>query len=174
MPDFHNLQNILDMDFNQMRALQGREGMRATDDAIHLFVDNLTAFFSQFNEPPTIEQLKTYKIYMEKITNKINISEYAYYLDKYSALYPVDAEGMASGCMLKSFKDIPKRMQYWAAAEEFGGAIRNAQNHASVVKKLNTWAVLIDKHNPNLFFHLKVEQIEEEEILPTQTWTSSN
>lgn len=160
MPHFQNLQNILDMDFKQMRAIPGHEGLRATDEAIHLFVDNLIAFFSQFNEPPAKEQLKTYQVYMEKITNKINESEYTYYFNKYTALYPEDAEKMASTCMIKSFKELPKRMQYWAASEEFGESIRNSKNHSIVVKKLNTWALWINKSNPNAFFHADAPEID--------------
>ncbi|KTC78804.1 hypothetical protein [Legionella cherrii] len=173
MPHFQNLQNILDMDFKQMRAIQGHEGMRATDEAIHLFIDNLISFFSQFNEPPTGEQLKTYQVYMEKITNKINASEYAYYLNKYSTQYPKNAENMASGCMLKSFKDLPNRMQYWAASEKFGEAIRNAKNHSVAVKKLNKWAYLINQYNKNFFFQHQEEQGVNKENISPQTDTPS-
>ena len=142
MPNFLNLENILEMDFKQMRCLQCAGGARATDDAIHLLVNNLVQFFSQFKKDPTHEQLKIYLDYMKKITTKINESEYDYYLKKYSKESPEHMKTMALGCLLKSFKDLPKRMQYWAASEEFGDTIRNSKNHIIAVKNLDKWASL--------------------------------
>ncbi len=94
MLDFQNLQKILDeMDFSQLRALKSSGGRCATDDAIHFFVNNFVDFFSKVTTRPTPEQLKTYKDYMEKITNKINESKYAYYLEKYTSECPDYAKG---------------------------------------------------------------------------------
>jgi hypothetical protein len=154
MPNFQKLQNILEMDFTQLRALEGSGGKRATDAAIHLFVNNLVEFYSQFITSPTAEQLKTYKLYMEEITNKINAIEYAYYLDKYTAECPEEAVRMASACLLQTFKDIPKRMQYWAASDEFGGTVRNAKNHVTAVKNLDKWAAF-PECCPHSFFQSK-------------------
>ncbi len=151
MTDFQHLENILKSDFTQMRVLHAPDGMRATDEAIYSFIDNLNAFYGQFSGLPNPSDLNTYAIYMEQITAKINASEYAYYLDKYKKVYPDIAEGMASSCKLHTFKDIPIRMQYWAASEEFGGTIRNAEKHAIAVRNFNKWLTYINK-NRNLFF----------------------
>lgn len=158
MSDFQPLEKILNSDFTQMRALQASGGMRATDEAIHEFINNLNEFYKQFGGLPTQSDLNTYINYMEQITAKINASEYAYYLDKYQKEYPETAEGMASSCMLQSFKDIPKRMQYWAASEEFCGTIRNAEKHGAAVKNFNKWLTFINKKR-NLFF-------QNEDVIP--------
>lgn len=150
MPDYQNLQNILIMDFTQMRALTAPGGKRASDEAIYVFVSNLAEFYSQFTQRrPNQQELQIYQQYMQDITAKINESEYAYYLDKYSTECPEEAEGLASATRLSSFKDIPKRMQYWAASEEFGGAIRNSTQHREVVRKFGDWIAFIDKQNQN-------------------------
>lgn len=71
----------------------------------------------------------------------LNESEHSYYLDKYKAEYPdQDAETMASSTELKSFKDIPKRMQFWAASEKWGDSIRNPKQHRKAIKCLDKWA----------------------------------
>ncbi len=170
MPYFQNLQNILDMNFNEMRGLQCAGGRRATDAAIHLFVDNLVAFYSQFIQPPIKEQLQRYVTYMENITHKINTSEYAYYLDKYSVEYgPEKAKEMAALCLLKSFRDIPKRMQYWAASEDFGGKIRNAENHITAIKNFDKWAVFVCASPRDSLFKIKNESSENKENVSTLT-----
>ena len=155
MADFEPLEKVLNMDFSQMRALDTSGGKRATDKAIHDFVSALSEFFSQFDKKPSKEELKTYLGLMDKITQKINETEYNYYLGKYTAMYPDDLDkvkSMALGNLLKSYRDIPTRMQYWAASEEFGGAIRNAQQHALVVKKLNQWGSAEVKMKSSRFF----------------------
>lgn len=117
-------------------------------------MDQLVSFFDQFNETPTTDQFKTYLHYMKQITAKINKSEEAYYLDKYTKEYPEDAEKMALLCLLNSFKDLPTRMQYWASSDEHGGTIRNPESHKMAVKSLNKWASLHPSlQEKHLFFH---------------------
>jgi hypothetical protein len=128
------------MDFTQLRGLKSPDGARATDEAIHCFVDNLVLFFSQFKQKPTPDQFKIYLDYMNQITAKVNESEKDYYLKKYTAECPEHAEVMTLHVALKSFKDLPTRMQYWAASEEHGGTIRNSENHIIAVNKLDEWA----------------------------------
>lgn len=167
MANFQNLQNILDMDFTEMRAIPGAGGMRATDAAIRLFVNNLVSFYLQFEADPTKEQLRTYVMYMEAIKRKINISEYAYYLDKYTPDYPEEAKNMAKICMIRSFQEIPKRMQYWAASEEFGGTIRNVKNHVLTLKHFYRWEELTKREHRDLFFQPQQEPIINEELSQT-------
>jgi hypothetical protein len=84
MYNFEALESILnDMDFKQLRGLQASDGHRATDEAIHFFVNQLVAFFSQSSEQPTPEELICFEALMKKITIKINEAEYAHYLNKY-------------------------------------------------------------------------------------------
>lgn len=152
MPNFQNLQNILEMDFSQMRALKTAGGARATDAAILSFVTNLVEFYTQFDNMPTHAQLATYRNFMEQITDRINDSEHAYYLVKYTEECPADAEIMAQTSKLKSFSGIPVRMQYWAASEEFGGTIRNAAMHRIAVSELDKWSKLLTSPRRDAFF----------------------
>jgi hypothetical protein len=158
MPHFQNLQNILAMDFTQMRALTAPGGKRASDEAITTFVSNFIEFYAQFTQRPNQEDLLTYQQYMQDITAKINESEYTYYLEKYTAEFPEEAEGLACATRLSSFRDIPKRMQYWAASEEFGGTIRNSTQHREVVRKFGDWIAFIDKLEQNDFTFFQKEK----------------
>lgn len=156
--NFQPLQNILDMDFSQMRVLESEGHIyRATDEAISDFVKNLNTFFSQFQTPPAEEDIKTYADYMQKITIKINQKEYAYFLEKYTheGVEPEIAKLMAEANKLKSFKYISARMQFWAASKEFGDTVRNPVAHVSAVKSLDKWAAFVTKISPNLFFSVQ-------------------
>ncbi|KTD63109.1 hypothetical protein [Legionella shakespearei] len=81
--------------------------------------------------------------------------------EKYTAEYPEEAEGLASAALLSSFRDIPKRMQYWAASEEFGGELRYSAQHRKAVRKFDDWIAFIDKPNRYALF-------QDEEIAPTK------
>jgi hypothetical protein len=139
---FKNLRTLLELDYKQLRALPCDAGHCATDEAIEKFVNQLIEFFSKFDHiKPDQLQLAIYLAYMKQITININMSEHSYYLDKYKAEYPdQDAETMATANELKSFKDIPKRMQFWAASEKWGDSIRNPEQHRKAIHSLNTWA----------------------------------
>ena len=144
MTSFESLQEILDMDFTAMRALPCVGGMRASDEAITAFVTNLNLFFNQFQEKPTPTDLSRYQDLMTAITEKINIAEFSYYLEKYQDEKPDVQKSMAESNKLSSFKSLPTRMQYWAASEQFGNAIRNAENHRQALKHMNDWKDLIE------------------------------
>lgn len=145
---FKPLERILSMDFTQLRALECAGGHCASKESIKMLVDNLLEFFSRFKEmAPNKKQRIEYKSYMEQITQKINKAEHAYYLAKYTSMDPENAEQMATRTLLKSFKDLPTRMQYWAASTNWGDPIRNAQSHCAAVKALQRWADLVDSLN---------------------------
>ena len=139
MITFDELENILAMDLTKMRALDASGGKRASDVAINSFVNGLVSFYNQFKEPSAM-YLEIYQDYMERIVAKINKAEYDYYLQKYTEEGQQQAEAMAASSMLVSVQDLPKRMQYWAAAEKFGDTIRNAENHRIAVKGISDWA----------------------------------
>jgi hypothetical protein len=151
------------MDFTQLRKLDAPGGKRATDEAIELFVNSLNDFFVQFEGLPTALHLQTYKTYMDTITQKVNESEYNYYLKRYQIEFPDDAEVMAETNKLSSFKDIPTRMQYWAASHKWGDSIRNARNHVKAVKSMEAWAAMFNHKRHYSFF-----QKEQNEQCPAQ------
>lgn len=152
---FKNLQALLELDYKQLRALPCDAGHCATDEAIKTFVNHLIIFFSKFpSQKPDQLQLTIYLAYMKQIIVKINESERSYYLNKYKAEYPdQDTETMATSTELKSFKDIPQRMQFWAASKKWGDSIRNPAQHRKAIDYLNTWAQ---------FFTEKSVEIEDE------------
>lgn len=151
MRDFNSLQKLLNMDFTQLRALPAAGGCRASDEAIAEFVNCLNSFFSQFDHQmiPTGQEIATYATYITNLTAKINESERAYYVEKYrKEQYPEQTvQYMADTCQIKSFRDLPKRMQFWAAAEKHGDSIRNPDNHKTAVTNLNRWAKFVDGMN---------------------------
>lgn len=145
MTSFESLQTILDMDFTAMRALPCEGGMRASDEAITAFVTNLNLFFNQFQiEHPTPTDLSMYQTLMTAITEKISLAELTYYLEKYQNDEPDARQSMAEQNKLSSFKEIPRRMQYWAAGETFGDTIRDAKNHIKAINHMNHWKDLIE------------------------------
>lgn len=151
MPNFHNLQNILEMDFTQLRALPCADGRyRASDAAIVYFVNNLVAFFTQFAGRPTLAELEEYLAYMNEITFQINISEYAFAYNDYQHSCPdssqEEQETMARHNKLDSFKSIPVRMQFWAAAEQWSDPIRNPVNHGKAIDGLEKWGKFFENN----------------------------
>ncbi len=154
-PDFTPLENLLVMDFAQLRAVECEGGRCASDEAINLFVSNLLVFFSQFQEKPSKEIIANYKILMDQIVSKINEAEYAYALAKYMLTDPQQAELMAECMRLKSFQGLPIRMQYWAASPIWGDPIRNEQCQIQAVKHLDKWADFVKSPNGNQFYARK-------------------
>ncbi|MHB1222049.1 MAG: hypothetical protein ACYC0J_08635 [Gammaproteobacteria bacterium] len=163
--NYEALENILAMDFSELRAVKiGVDANAtpeelavadscATDEAIFSFVNNLAIFFKQF---PTSFQLfslsKTdsneYKSYLEKIIKKVNESEYTYYLVKYSQ--DINAEMMArtTACIKPTDSNaLARRMQYWAAGERFGDTMRNPELHQYVVKQMKKWSCILPSVN---------------------------
>jgi hypothetical protein len=143
VPDFSPLHDVLRMDFNCMRQLDCEygEGKRATDDAILYFVSKLNDFFKQFSViTPSPADIKSYCMIMNEITKKINTAEQAFYSKKYAN--DPQIETMVELSKLDSFKNIPTRMQYWAADSKYSAAIRNPDQHKFAVKHLAIWAKL--------------------------------
>ncbi|KGP62408.1 hypothetical protein EP47_08310 [Legionella norrlandica] len=155
MTNFTYLDNILEMDFSQMRRKPVLEGMTATDEAISYFIDNFNSFFAQFKKRPSEKDLATYRVYLEKILLQINKSEYEYFLSCYSTQYSdlseKEIQNMAHSNCLRSIKDIPTRIQYWARAKTWGDSIRNPQEHKKAIDSLNQWSKWIYA-NTGVFF----------------------
>lgn len=144
------LEDIYNMDFTQMRALEGSEKRhRATDNAIKYFVEKLNEFFSQFQNLPkevgqdlTLkEAVANYAEWMEKIINKINISERNYYKKKYESSDTLEENHLNSYLNTFNVKlnKLPDRMQHWAASYDFGDSIRNPVEHRKAKDFLNKW-----------------------------------
>lgn len=151
--NFQPLENILNMDFQALRQLDTESGKAATDEALRELLDNFNAFFAQFKgTKPTALELQTYKEYLTKITEQMSASEYAYYLKRYQAEGHECAEQMAKPNRLKSYHDIPKRMQFWSAPERWGEMIRFANDHKNVVKNLKRWSDFIEQPHYFAFF----------------------
>ena len=151
MTSFTSLTQIIDMDFTQMRALPAPGGARATDAALVEFTSKLNNFFVQFQKnTPSSADKQTFKTLMDKIIDKINVAEYAYYLEKYRQDEPEQCESMAQLNKITGFEAIPKRMQYWAASDVHGGTVRNLDAHKTSVLHLETWAkYFIDRPEPS-------------------------
>lgn len=154
MINYESLEQLVSMDFKKMRALEAPGGRRATDEAITLFVNGFLAFFSQFQQFPNCFQLEKYKECLEKMTLRINIFEQEYYEQKYisEGIEPNFAKVMAETCCLKSYKNIPERMQYWAASDTWGNSVRNPLNHVRAVKQMEEWSEMIVQLGNPLFF----------------------
>jgi hypothetical protein len=142
MINYNELNQLIAMDFSQMRVLKTDSGYAASNEAITAFVTGLSNFFAQFRTIPNREVLEEYQRLMTLLTEAINESEVNYYRNKYEqeGKPPEEVELLAQNCCLESFKKIPGLMQFWAADKDWGGAIRNAEQHAAVVKKMNEWA----------------------------------
>lgn len=146
MSKFEPLTTVLAMDFTQMRAKKQADINCATDDAIRSFVSCFSDFFAQFTSRPSEDELKQYQSIMEHISQRISSAEVNYYTNKYTLEgYSAEkATHLASFHALKGYQGIPTRMQYWAAGEQWGETIRNAEMHAAVVNQMNQWARWID------------------------------
>ncbi|MFA6301601.1 MAG: hypothetical protein WC627_00515 [Legionella sp.] len=154
MISYTALTDIAAMDFQQMRVLEAPGGTRASDEAITFFVVKLNEFFKQFQDHPTSQELTLFQQYMNQIVESINKSELQYYKSKYTAegIEEAQAQSMAEMNQVGHFKDIPKRMQYWAASSELGGAIRNPKEHNAAQKKISEWYNMILQMPSPLFF----------------------
>lgn len=141
MIKFDCLNAILEMDFTELRSKRGK----ATDRGLRLFITNINGYFAQMNEAnrPTDAEVQHFNELMERILAAINTVEYHYHLTKFRKDYAdFDAEmieAMTRQTEIKSPKNLPTRMQYWAATEEFGGCIRNPEEHRQAVKYLEAW-----------------------------------
>ncbi|MCF6807407.1 hypothetical protein L3V79_03245 [Thiotrichales bacterium 19S9-12] len=147
MKNFEALDNIIGMDFSNMRALSCEvEGdHRASDEAIKCFVENFNQFFAQFkNDNPTQEELTTYECKMKQVLEKINEAEVLYYEDKYKNKGFSDAKQMAKGNTIERNK-LPDRMQFWASNGKVGGSIRNLIEHKQCVENLAKWERLMNQ-----------------------------
>lgn len=82
---------------------------------------------------------------MQRVLRKINQTEYAYFLEKYTLQDPKYAATMALQTLLTSVKDLPTRMQYWAASPRWGDALRNTEAHRAAIKYLDQWTGFIKK-----------------------------
>ncbi|MDI9818243.1 MULTISPECIES: hypothetical protein [unclassified Legionella] len=172
MANFEYLEDILKMDFSQMRAWSTSSGeMRATDDAIFFFVTNLNMFFNQFDSKPSEEEKNKYRSCLEQLVKKINESEYEYFKKKYSNdpdykdVSEKEIEELAKDSgYISSIYNIPARMQFWARAEERGDSIRNAEAHRKVVSNLNKWSRSLQSKR-SFFADYSQTEIEES---PTQ------
>lgn len=149
MADYSSLERIIQMKFSDLRAASCKDSsnMRATDEAISLLVNNLRTFFSQFKDIPSEAVLREFECKMDAILVEINKSEYEYYFQKYSKESPEGAAAMARQNAEVSISKLSKRMQYWAAAADFGDTIRNPQMHRLVVEDLDKWANALARLN---------------------------
>jgi len=135
------LDAILAMDFTQLRSNHGK----ATDEILLTFISNINGFFEQINaaNKPTEADIYQVNLILEQILAKINQVEYDYFLRKYTNdeldFTPEALQKMARATQVKRPADIPTRMQYWAATEEFGGCIRNPAAHRKAVKFIQEW-----------------------------------
>lgn len=137
MADFTPLNNLLSWDFSQLRANNGK----ATDEALKFFTGQLNTFFDQFKENnPSKSDIQQFNQLMDQVLAKINHIEVAYHQKLY-ANNPEALKNISSNCEIK-LKQLPIRMQFWAATEEFGGAIRNAKAHRMTVNYLNKWPMI--------------------------------
>lgn len=137
MADFSPLHQILEMDFSQLRALDGR----ATDESIIFFVDKLKEFFTQFgNSPVSLEDKQQYRTIMSEIINGINIVERKYYSEKQNSNKIKPASPIKLETYDVTLAKLPDRLQYLAAGEKFGETVRNSANHVEVVKYLQQWS----------------------------------
>ena len=156
---YESLEKILAMDFSQLRALKisnndapeelAEADSRATDEALLIFVQNFADFFTQFSSlsKPETQYLDTYESYLHKIIEKVNESEYQYYLTKYKQ-HGEKAEFMAKfASYVKDGRGLATRMQYWAAVEIFGDSIRNSDTHRYVATQLQKWSLLLKNKN---------------------------
>lgn len=167
MISYTALTAIAEMDFQQMRVLEAPGGKRASDEAITYFVMKLNEFFKQFQDHPTSQELTLFQQHMKQIVESINKSELQYYKSKYTneGFQAADAQSMAEANQVGHFKDIPKRMQYWAASSEFGGAIRNPKEHNAAQRKISEWHNMILKMPSPLFFQNENVNVQQQ---PTQ------
>jgi len=133
-------------DFTQMRADEGR----ATYQALEQFHQIFKNFFDQYSDSQLITEhvMQTYLARMVDITDIINKAEYSYFLAKYHTQYgdetPAIRQSMAETTKLKSYKEIPARMKYWAAAARLGDPIRYPEEHLKTVHRLEVWNRLIE------------------------------
>ena len=156
MINFQMLEKILQMDFSQMRGKPVEEGMAASDEVMIEFVSDLNHFFAQFSARPSDEHLVIYSTYFKLILEKMNESEYQFFLKNYTTKYgqdtsPSQIESMARAGCIRSIAGIPIRMQYWARSNEWGGAIINSQEHRKAVRCLEQWSDWLTSRTP-LFF----------------------
>lgn len=148
MRNFQLLESLVDFNYQEMRAL----GHRAGDEALIYFHQVFKSFFDQFKDtPPSIHELQLYVNLLTQIVSCINPCEYAYHLNKYQREFPemtaVEIQKMASVCQLKDYKQIPIRLQFWAASETFGDSIRFPLEHRATVKNLEKWQQQLEKYN---------------------------
>lgn len=133
--NFDYLDAILEMNFSQLRANNGR----ATDEAIVFFVSNLNLFFTKNDvKHPTPDETITFHKKMSAMISKINEAEYNYYLVQHQNDGSSEEEiaNIAANYEL-TLEKLPDRMQYWAATEVFGEAVRNSSAHIIAVKFLS-------------------------------------
>ena len=151
MINLEPLTDIINMDFSQLRALDGR----ATNESIELFVAKINEFFSELKKsnPPTVEDTKLINIALNQIIDKANTAEMNYYTIRNQK--PEHAEYRdvdVSQYKIESLEKLPQRMQYWAAGERFGDTIRNAREHRKAVIHLRLWSSNEKEHKyPGLF-----------------------
>ena len=136
------LEQLLAMDFSQMRGLKVKESHIATDEAFTAFITGLHDFFRQFNAdtPITREQRDKYKEIMQRLTDSINDAESNYFTQKHQdeGLSKEQSDAITPFYALQSYADIPKRMQYWAAPH--GETVRTPQIYVFVVRKMAEWS----------------------------------
>lgn len=139
---YRALERLLDMDFSQMRGLEVKGSHIATDQAFTAFITGLRDFFIQFNAGTSItrEQRNEYKKIMQGLTDKINAAESSYFTQKHQneGLSKEECDAIVPFYALKSYADIPKRMQYWAAP--YGETVRTPQIYVFVVRKMAEWS----------------------------------
>ena len=174
MINFNALNEILEMDFSQMRA---KDNTRATDEAIIKFLTLATTFYSQCSQAPSKEELAEYSHIMDLITAKISTAEIVFYTKKYrnEGQTKEMTEQMAVSQALRNFSQIPTRMQYWSAGERWGENIRNPELHSKVVKQMRIWLNWI---NPPIVSTLSIlaasMEEEKEDSLPVARKLSLN
>jgi len=143
MIQFDSLRKLLDMDFRQLRA---ESGGRATDKALSEFLNLWHSFFAQIergNQPTNAERQEFDNLFKDLLC-AINVAEVSYFIIKYDEEYSDCAFEMRQSMAkqagtIANINGLVSRMQYWAATEVFGDAIRNPEKHRLVVKKLLQW-----------------------------------
>ena len=164
MPNFDSLNNLIDFDYSQMRALKYDNRSMATNDVIFNFVKNLNDFFDQFNnQQPDKETLNQFEKIINQVISKASNTEYLYYKDKYSKEYGSEyGVEMAESAKINDISALRSRMQYWAASETWGDAIRNPEMHIKATDSLNIWDKYLKNQNnlnytPPVLFNKKLD-----------------
>lgn len=140
MFSFEPLEQILTMDFSQLRKNKGC----ATDEAMDFFVLCLNNFFTQLkSNAPSDEENSVFQEKMRMIIEKINEIEVHYFREKFKIDFcdetPETIEFMAQATRLQNYEKLPTIMQYWARRGSWGDSIHKPEAHIAAIKGIAAW-----------------------------------